>query len=197
MTEPTEGARPDELDVEAIRKRGSRSSITRSRAASAWSSSTPRPASSQRPTSGAGDAMDDLLPRPVLRQCPPRCLPGRRRAGRPMPGTRGTPRRKVARFVGAATSEREIVFTKNATEAINLVAGSWGRANLGPRRRGRPSRELEHHANIVPWQMLGEPRRGSRSAGSRSTPDRSPGPDRPGPAPRRGQDAGRSPPCRT
>ena len=61
-------------------------------------------------------------------------------------------RAKVARFVGAR-SEREVVFTKNATEALNLVAKAWGRANL---RAGDPVvvTELEHHANIVPWHQL-------------------------------------------
>ncbi len=61
-------------------------------------------------------------------------------------------RRKVADFIGAAR-DSEIVFAKNATEAINLVARTWGRANLGP---GDPVviTELEHHANIVPWHML-------------------------------------------
>ncbi|HEX7443122.1 MAG TPA: SufS family cysteine desulfurase [Acidimicrobiales bacterium] len=61
-------------------------------------------------------------------------------------------RAKVARFIGAP-SPAEIVFTKNATEAMNLVAGSWGRANLHP---GDPVllTHMEHHANIVPWQML-------------------------------------------
>ncbi|MCZ7527407.1 MAG: SufS family cysteine desulfurase [Acidimicrobiia bacterium] len=61
-------------------------------------------------------------------------------------------RRRMARLVGAP-SEREIVFTKNATEAINLVAHSWGRANLGP---GDPVvlSHMEHHANVVPWHML-------------------------------------------
>jgi cysteine desulfurase/selenocysteine lyase len=61
-------------------------------------------------------------------------------------------RRSVATFINAA-SPNEIVFTKNATEAINLVAGSWGRANLGPGDAVVVSL-LEHHANIVPWQML-------------------------------------------
>ncbi|MGH9259819.1 MAG: aminotransferase class V-fold PLP-dependent enzyme, partial [Acidimicrobiales bacterium] len=58
-------------------------------------------------------------------------------------------RAKVARFIGAR-SEREVVFAKNATEALNLVAKAWGRANL---RAGDPVviTELEHHANIVPW----------------------------------------------
>jgi cysteine desulfurase/selenocysteine lyase len=61
-------------------------------------------------------------------------------------------RRKVARFIGAP-SEDEVVFTKNATEGLNLVAGSWGRANLGP-GDAVVLTELEHHANIVPWQIL-------------------------------------------
>ncbi|GEM_PF-70051 len=60
-------------------------------------------------------------------------------------------RAKVAAFIGGA--EKEIVFTRNATEAINLVAQSWGRAFL---RRGDEVilTEMEHHANIVPWQLL-------------------------------------------
>ncbi len=60
-------------------------------------------------------------------------------------------RRKVAGLIGGA--EGEIVFTRGATEAINLVANSWGPANLGPGDRILLSR-LEHHANIVPWQLL-------------------------------------------
>jgi cysteine desulfurase/selenocysteine lyase len=61
-------------------------------------------------------------------------------------------RRKVAAFVNAP-SEREIVFVRNATEAINLVAYSWGRANLRAGDRVVTT-QLEHHANIVPWQQL-------------------------------------------
>jgi cysteine desulfurase/selenocysteine lyase len=61
-------------------------------------------------------------------------------------------RRKVARFIGAP-SEREIVFVRNATEGINLVAYSWGRANLRAGERVLTT-QLEHHANIVPWQQL-------------------------------------------
>ncbi|WP_126173268.1 aminotransferase class V-fold PLP-dependent enzyme [Altericroceibacterium xinjiangense] len=60
-------------------------------------------------------------------------------------------RRKVARFIGAA--EDEIVFTRGATEAINLVAQSWGLANLKAGDRILLSL-LEHHSNIVPWQLL-------------------------------------------
>lgn len=58
----------------------------------------------------------------------------------------------VARFINAPSS-REIVFTRNATEAINLVAYSWGRRNVG---RGDQIilTEMEHHANLVPWQLL-------------------------------------------
>ena len=61
-------------------------------------------------------------------------------------------RRKVAAFLNAP-SEREIVFVRNATEGVNLVAYSWGRANL---RQGdvMVTTQLEHHANIVPWQQL-------------------------------------------
>ncbi|HEX9739058.1 MAG TPA: SufS family cysteine desulfurase, partial [Candidatus Limnocylindria bacterium] len=61
-------------------------------------------------------------------------------------------RRKVAGFLNAP-SEREIVFVRNATEAINLVAYSWGRTNLRPGDT-MVTTQLEHHANIVPWQQL-------------------------------------------
>lgn len=63
-----------------------------------------------------------------------------------------TARAKVAGFIGAS-SPREIVFTKNTTEAINLVAHSWGRANL---KAGDVVllTEMEHHSNLVPWLML-------------------------------------------
>ncbi|MEM9652413.1 MAG: SufS family cysteine desulfurase [Actinomycetota bacterium] len=61
-------------------------------------------------------------------------------------------RTKVASFINAA-SDKEIIFSKNATEAINLVANSWGRANLSS-GDAIVLTLLEHHANIVPWQML-------------------------------------------
>jgi len=60
-------------------------------------------------------------------------------------------RRKVAQFLGGR--EEEIVFTRGATEAINLVAESWGAANLKAGDRVLLSL-LEHHSNIVPWQLL-------------------------------------------
>jgi cysteine desulfurase/selenocysteine lyase len=63
-------------------------------------------------------------------------------------------RDKVAAFIGAGARE-EIVFTRNATEGINLVAYSWGRANLKPGDRILLT-EMEHHANIVPWQLLAQ-----------------------------------------
>jgi cysteine desulfurase/selenocysteine lyase len=62
-------------------------------------------------------------------------------------------RRRVARFLNAAAPE-EIVFVRGATEGINLVAQSWGRDHLGPGDRVLLS-TLEHHSNIVPWQMTG------------------------------------------
>jgi cysteine desulfurase/selenocysteine lyase len=62
-------------------------------------------------------------------------------------------RSKLARFIGAS-SAREVIFTKNATEAANLVVQSWGRANLGPGDVVLLT-EMEHHANIVPWHIVG------------------------------------------
>jgi len=63
-----------------------------------------------------------------------------------------TAREKVAAFIGAP-SARQIIYTRNATESINLVAKSWGRANL---EAGDVVilTEMEHHSNLVPWQML-------------------------------------------
>ena len=63
-------------------------------------------------------------------------------------------RKKIQKFVNAKSS-REIIYTRNATEALNLVAYSWGRTNI------RPGDEivttvLEHHANLVPWQLLAQ-----------------------------------------
>jgi cysteine desulfurase/selenocysteine lyase len=65
-------------------------------------------------------------------------------------------RAAVARLVNAPHAD-EIVFTKNATEAINLVASSWGGDNLGEGDVVVLT-HMEHHANIVPWQMLAERR---------------------------------------
>jgi cysteine desulfurase/selenocysteine lyase len=62
-----------------------------------------------------------------------------------------TVRSKTAKFIGA--KENEIVFTRNATEGINLVAQSWGRTHLKAGDEIILS-EMEHHANIVPWQLL-------------------------------------------
>ncbi len=61
-------------------------------------------------------------------------------------------RRKIAKFINARSS-REIIYTRNTTEAINLVAFTWGRANI---KAGDEIvlTESEHHSNIVPWQML-------------------------------------------
>jgi len=61
-------------------------------------------------------------------------------------------RQKVAGFV-RASSPREIVFTRQATEAINLVAYAWGLNNLGPGDVAVVT-ELEHHSNFVPWQYI-------------------------------------------
>ena len=80
---------------------------------------------------------------------------------------------KVAKFIGAR-DPREIVFVRNATEAINLVARSWGDAQIGKGDEIVVT-TMEHHANIVPWQMLAarkEARHGEAvpSAGSEGAP---------------------------
>ena len=63
-----------------------------------------------------------------------------------------TARKKVGRFINAR-SWREVIFTRNATESINLVAYSWGLSNL---KAGDVilTSEMEHHANLIPWQQL-------------------------------------------
>lgn len=61
-------------------------------------------------------------------------------------------RRKIQRFIGAA-DEREVVFTRGCTEAINVVAWSFARPRLQPGDRIVVS-HMEHHSNIVPWQMV-------------------------------------------
>ena len=61
---------------------------------------------------------------------------------------------KIRRFINAK-SRREIIFTRNTTESINLVAYSWGRDNLKPGDVVISS-VMEHHSNIVPWQILAE-----------------------------------------
>ena len=65
-------------------------------------------------------------------------------------------REKIAKFINAASS-REIIYTRNTTESINLVAYSWARANL---KTGDIIilTEMEHHSNLVPWHMLQEER---------------------------------------
>ncbi|MGA9276698.1 SufS family cysteine desulfurase [Ilumatobacter sp.] len=65
-------------------------------------------------------------------------------------------RHAVARLINAPSAD-EVIFTKNASEAMNLVAMAWGRANLGAGDIVVLT-EMEHHANIVPWQMLAQER---------------------------------------
>ena len=66
-------------------------------------------------------------------------------------GYEGT-RKLVAEFINAK-SHREVIFTSNTTEAINIVAQAWGRANVGP-DDVIVLTEMEHHSNLVPWQMI-------------------------------------------
>jgi cysteine desulfurase / selenocysteine lyase len=62
-------------------------------------------------------------------------------------------RERIARFVNWGVAET--IFTRNVTEALNLVAYSWGTANVGPGDRVVIT-EMEHHSNLVPWQLLCE-----------------------------------------
>jgi cysteine desulfurase/selenocysteine lyase len=64
-------------------------------------------------------------------------------------------RDRVAAFAGAPS--RDTIFTKNATESINLVAYAWGRTNVGPGDRVVVT-EMEHHSNFVPWHVLARER---------------------------------------
>jgi cysteine desulfurase/selenocysteine lyase len=61
-------------------------------------------------------------------------------------------RTRVARFIGAS-DEREVIFTRGTTTSLNTVAFGWGMEHLGPGDRIL-STEIEHHANLVPWQMV-------------------------------------------
>lgn len=63
-------------------------------------------------------------------------------------------RERIARFINAPDSA-EVIYVRNATEAFNLVAATWGRANIGPGDEILLT-EMEHHANIVPWQMVAQ-----------------------------------------
>ncbi|MBI4354357.1 MAG: cysteine desulfurase, partial [Candidatus Omnitrophica bacterium] len=63
-------------------------------------------------------------------------------------------REQAARFIGAP-SARGVVFTRNATEGINLLANAWGRANLKPGDEMLLT-EMEHHSNLVPWQLIAQ-----------------------------------------
>jgi cysteine desulfurase/selenocysteine lyase len=63
-------------------------------------------------------------------------------------------RERIARFINAP-DPATVIFTRNTTEAINLVAWSWGRTNLKPGDEILLT-EMEHHSNIVPWQLLAE-----------------------------------------
>lgn len=63
-------------------------------------------------------------------------------------------RKKIARFIGSQ-SENEIIFTRNTTEALNLVASSWGRKNINANDTVVTTM-LEHHANFIPWQQIAQ-----------------------------------------
>ena len=100
--------------------------------------------------------MVDYL-RAAQRQHRPRHAPARRGGDR---GVRGRPRTRSRAFIGAADRD-EVIFTKNATEALNLVANTLRRGAAATAVRLGPGdeiviTEMEHHSNIVPWQLLCE-----------------------------------------
>ena len=117
-------------------------------------------ATSQKPQ--AGDRGAGRAPAQPQRERAPRRLPARPGGRR---GLRGRAQR-IAAFIGRGAAQTTI-FTKNATEAINLVAYAWGRANVGPGDAVLIT-QMEHHANIVPWQVLCR-ERGASCATWRST----------------------------
>ena len=63
-------------------------------------------------------------------------------------------RERIASFIGAG-DPAEVIFVRNATEALNLVAQAWGRANVGQGDEIVLS-EMEHHSNLVPWQLVAQ-----------------------------------------
>ncbi len=63
-------------------------------------------------------------------------------------------RARAAKFINARSAD-EIIFTRGTTESINLVASAWGSSHIGPRDKILLT-EMEHHSNIVPWQLLAE-----------------------------------------
>ena len=75
-------------------------------------------------------------------------------------------RQTMATYIGAA-DPREVIFVRNTTEAINLVAQAWGRANLKPGDLILVT-EMEHHSNLVPWHLIAE-QTGARVEGIRLT----------------------------
>ena len=135
------------LDVARIKRR---LPDPRARRCTASGSCTSTPRRRRRSRSAVLDAMDELLPRPTTPTSTAACTRSpRRRTAR----VRGGPRqgRALRRRRARPT---EIVFTRNATEAINLVAYSWARAQPRARATSIVLSEMEHHANIVPWHML-------------------------------------------
>ena len=137
-------ARP--LDPRAPARPTSRSSTRRS-TGTRWSTSTPR-----RPRRSRWSCSRRWTP--TTASTTRTSTAGSTRSARRRPRRTRRPARASARLIGAPDAH-EIVFTRNATEAINLVAYSWGRRNIG---RGDVIvlTEMEHHANLVPWQLLAQ-----------------------------------------
>ena len=100
------------------------------------------------PEAAPGARRDEGVLRALVRERPPRRLRARRACDGGLEGAR----EKVRAFVNAP-SNREVIFIRSSTEALNLIAYAWGLENLGPGDVVVIT-ELEHHANFVPWQFI-------------------------------------------
>ena len=126
--------------------------------------------------------------RTTTRRPTPTSTAGSTRSPRRRPACTRRPAIAVGRFIGAPDPEPEVIFTKNATEAINLVAAAWGRANLTPATSSCSPR----WSTTPTWSLADAARRsGASSCGGSTLDDDVPArPVRPRPAARRGQARG-------
>ena len=138
-------SRPPPSSTRARCAATSRSSSRRSTASRSPTSTRPR---ARRSRARCSTAMRKLL-RDVVRERPSRRL---RACGARDRGARGRARERTRAFLNAP-EHREVIFVRNATEAMNLVAYAWGLWNLGPGDLVVVT-ELEHHSNFVPWQYI-------------------------------------------
>ena len=147
ISEEVAASAPDVVTMAANTAARAARSSPRSRARASSTSTAPR---RRRRRESVLDAMDDYYEHHRALGAPRR-LPAGRRGDR---AVRGRARRASRR--GSNWPPRDTIFTRNATEAINLVAYALGPRERRRRATGSSSREMEHHSNFVPWQMLAQ-----------------------------------------